>query len=69
MSLHVEWMDARAMSCDLAPEGTDIGEHSVDAPLALVIGCRGDCSVVVIEGTRADLSEFAGKIAARLSTT
>lgn len=66
MSLHVEWMTAHEVSFEVLPQGTPIGEHQVDAPLAVAIGAIGDCSVVVIEGSAADLRRLASSITARL---
>lgn len=55
MGLHVEWMDADLVRPETLVEDTVIGEHAVTQPLGLALGCLGDCSVVVIEGSRAAL--------------
>lgn len=55
MSVRVEWFDANFSSLTVEPEGSEIGEHSVTAPLAVVLAAD---SVAVLEGTPERLREM-----------
>lgn len=48
MSTRYEWMSADLVQAEIHPTGTELGEHIIDAPLALTL-CSNECTV--IEGT------------------
>lgn len=63
MSAHVEWADAEYVGVEVATTGERIGEHSVDAPLGLVLGAD---SLFVIEGDAPSLRRIAQAITTAL---
>lgn len=59
MSVRVEWMTAHQTAVHVVPEGEEVGEYAVTAPLGLVLSSD---EAVVVEGSALELLDLAQRI-------